>query len=99
MNTNTEEARHLIVQAGAFGEHRFTDLRYAETVKQQPIENPGGRMMEAGAIEPRTVPVNGRYFAVELPPSTSIRVEAGLQRFVNDPTYAFPWHGGRVPVS
>ena len=99
VNLDRNRSRNLIVQAGAFGEHRFTDLRYAETVKQQPIENPGGRMMEDGAISRRTVPVNGKYFAVELPPSTSVRLEAGMQRFVNDPSYAFPWHGGRVPVS
>ena len=38
------------------------------------------------------------YVAVELPPSTSIRLDLGLQRFANDGTYAFPWHGGQVPI-
>ena len=42
------------------------------------------------------VPVGGKYQAVTLPPSTSIRLDMGLKRFVNDPSYAFPWHGGRV---
>ena len=44
------------------------------------------------------VSVNGKYFTVELPPSTSIRVDAGLNRFVNKPSYAFPWHGDKIPV-
>ncbi len=44
------------------------------------------------------VPVNGKYFTVQLPPSTSIRIDAGLKRFVNDPSYAFPWHGDKIPV-
>ena len=45
-----------------------------------------------------TVAVNGKYFTVELPPSTSIRIDAGLNRFVNQPSYAFPWHDGKIPV-
>ena len=43
-------------------------------------------------------PVDGKYFAVDLPPSTSIRIDAGLNRFINKPSYAFPWHGGAIPV-
>lgn len=44
------------------------------------------------------VPVNGKYLNVELPPGTGIRLELGMKRFANMPSYAFPWHGGRVPV-
>jgi hypothetical protein len=25
-------------------------------------------------------------------------VEAGLKRFAHAPSYAFPWHGGGIPV-
>lgn len=45
-----------------------------------------------------TMPVNGKYFAVDLPPSTSIRIDAGMDRFVNKPSYALPWHEGAIPV-
>jgi hypothetical protein len=76
VNLSRHETRNLIVQAGAFGEHTFTEVRY------------GGMV----------VPVDAKYFAVQLPPSTSIRVEAGMRRFANDPSYAFPWHGDKVPV-
>ena len=75
-----DERRRLIVQAGAFGEHDFTQVTFGD--------NGDGR----------TVPVKGKYFGVELPPSTAIRIDAGMQRFVNQPSYAFPWHGDRVPV-
>ena len=27
-----------------------------------------------------------------------VRVEAGLKRFCNAPSYAFPWHQGGIPV-
>ena len=76
VNLSTMETRNLIVQAGAFGEHQFSELRYDEKV----------------------LPINSKYFRVSLPPSASIRVEAGMNRFVNNPSYAFPWHGGKIPV-
>ena len=76
VNLNRNEARNLIVQAGAFGEHQFTTIQQGDT----------------------TTNVNGQYFEVRLPPSTTVRVQAGLNRFANDPSYAFPWHGGSVPV-
>ena len=46
----------------------------------------------------KEIPVNAKYFAVQLPPSTSIRLEVGMHRFVNNPSYAFPWHGETIPV-
>ena len=82
VNTNHNETRRLIVQAGAFGEHQFTGLKYREE----------GQDGETAAA------VDEKYFSVELPPSTSIRVEAGLKRFCNAPGYAFPWHGDSLPV-
>ena len=42
--------------------------------------------------------VDGKYFSVELRPATSIRLDIGLRRFVNRPTYAFPWHRDGIPV-
>ena len=76
VNTSRQETRNLIVQAGAFGEHQFTQLR----------------------CDQQTIPLDGKYFAVELPPSTAIRVDAGLRRYANKPSYAFPWHGDIIPV-
>ena len=46
----------------------------------------------------RTTTVEGKHLTVELPPSTAIRISAGMQRFANDPSYAFPWHGDGIPV-
>jgi hypothetical protein len=82
VNTNHNETRTLVVQAGAFGEHQFTGLRYREQGKDGET----------------AVAVDGKYFSVELPPSTSVRIEAGLSRFCNTPGYAFPWHGDGIPV-
>ena len=46
----------------------------------------------------RTVPVESKYFAVQLPPAASIRLDVGMRRFAHRPTYAFPWHGDEIPV-
>ena len=76
VNLSRTETRNVIVQAGAFGEHQFTEI------------NVGGNVQ----------PLDSKYFEVRLPRSTSIRIEAGMRRFANDPSYAFPWHGGAIPT-
>ena len=79
VNTGAAE-RNLVLQAGAFGEHRFTDLTCGD------------------AEEGRRLEVNSRHLGVRLSPGTGIRLDIGLRRFANRPGYAFPWHGGRIPV-
>ena len=79
-NLNRSETRRVVVQAGAFGEHDFTEVHVDDGESTQ------------------TTRVGGKHLAVELPPSTAIRLEAGMHRFVNDPSYAFPWHGNGIPV-
>jgi hypothetical protein len=37
------------------------------------------------------IEVNSPYFVVELPPAGSIHLIAGMKRFQNKPSYAFPW--------
>jgi len=81
VNTGFEHTRRVIVQAGAFGEHNFTEVAY--------MDASGGAARQT---------VHGKYFTVDLPPSASIRLDAGLRRFVNQPSYAFPWHGEVIPV-
>lgn len=39
----------------------------------------------------KRVAVNGRHFQVELPPGTGVKLEVGMERMVNRPTYEFPW--------
>ncbi len=35
--------------------------------------------------------INGKYLTVELSPGAGVRLELGTKRFVNKPSYAFPW--------
>ena len=49
-----------------------------------------GRVDAAG--EEGSQEVDGRYFEVDLAPATEIDLRAGMRRFCNSPSYAFPWH-------
>lgn len=89
VNLSSLTARRLIVQAGAFAQHEFTEVTYREQVKDD-----SGKV----TFHEKSIPVNNRYLALELPPARSIKLDMGTARFVHDPTYAFPWHNGKVPV-
>ncbi|MCY4528334.1 MAG: hypothetical protein OXD46_04800 [Chloroflexi bacterium] len=98
VNTSSCETRSLIVQAGAFGEHSFTDVSFDETSYSYDGINPGLRTRAEQTTNCASTTVNSKHFSVELPPMTSVRLECGLERFSNNPTYAFPWHGDEVPI-
>ena len=75
VNLHPSAPRDVLLQAGAFGEHQFTDIECGQA----------------------TVPVNRKFFHVHLGPGTVATLKAGMKRFANRPTYAFPWHGDAVP--
>ena len=80
VNLSRTESRRAIIQAGAFGEHSFTEVRYQDGESY------------------KTIPIGNKYLGITLPPSTSIRMGIPMKRFVNNPSYAFPWHGDKIPV-
>lgn len=88
INLSATESRNLIVQAGAFGEHLFTEIKYLDPQKAAS---------QSGPVEKR-ISLNKKYFAVQLPPASGINLDIGTRRFVNRPSYAFPWHGDKVPL-
>lgn len=69
VNLHPTEGREVIVQAGAFGEHRFTSLR------------------QAG----EAVSIDGQRFQVRLAPAAQDRLDLGMKRYVEQPSYARPW--------
>ncbi len=76
VNLSAFDARRVVVQAGAFGEHTFTRVAAVS-------DNPG---VTASIVE-----VNAPACVVELPPSGTITLDMGMKRFANKPSYAFPW--------
>ncbi len=95
VNLSPNQPRQVVVQAGTFGEHRFTDVRYG--VRQETGEaTPFATELEYRArvereTAPRSVTVNDRAFTVALRPATWVRLELGMERFANRPSYDLPW--------
>ncbi len=98
VNLSNTERRRLIVQAGAFGEHQVTAVGYDAQSREGLGANPSQWQRQDWPVSEASVSVDDKYFAVELPPSTSIKLEIRMRRFANQPTYAFPWHGDRPPI-
>jgi hypothetical protein len=71
VNTDPLCGRDVVVMAGAFGEHSFTEAH-----------------VEGGEAEP--VQVNDKVFCVRLGPSAQARLDLGVKRFANAPSYEFP---------
>ena len=75
---NTDEERRVVfVQAGGYGEHRFSDVTVT------PLSGDGGS----------SDPDDGTVDAVniDLAPGAGARLTAGLDRYGDTPTYAPPW--------
>lgn len=98
VNLSRTGSRRVSVQAGAFGEHKFTEARYQEEDRDAIRQNPSKWLREPPTPDDKTLPIDSKHVNVNLPPSTSVRLTLGMRRFVNRPSYAFPWHGGEVPV-
>ena len=43
------------------------------------------------------VEVGERYFTARLAPGSEVDLEVGMERFCEQPTYAFPWQGDGIP--
>lgn len=95
VNLSAREERRVVVQGGAFGEHRFTEVKYW-TRKRNGETSPYWtdvqyRKQVEAALEERVSVVNEKVFCVRLAPGTSVTLDLGMERFVNDPSYTLPW--------
>lgn len=91
VNLSPRVERTTIIQAGAFGEHQFTEVMVKDEVQSSQERDPRIQLREERATVTRRILVEATYFAVQLPPATSIQLDIGMRRFANRPTYAFPW--------
>ena len=83
VNTNLFEKRKVIVQGGAYGEHRITRVKYSTPASPTAVKPP--------LPEERVASINGRYFQIELQPGTGTRIAVSLDRYTGSPSYEFPW--------
>jgi hypothetical protein len=99
VNLSPFESRDVLIQAGTFAEHRWTKVKYQRRIDRvkgnMEVEGENQSNRESGE-ESREV--NGKFLRVRLPPGRGITLHLGMKRFANWPTYAFPWHGGKIPV-
>jgi len=92
VNLSVFEARDLIIQAGAFGEHRFTSLEYDQRSSAYPgVQGAAGYAAPELHITLQTLAVEDSLLRVQLPAATEIQLTLHIDRFVNDPSYALPW--------
>ena len=90
VNLNPQWDRELIVQAGGYGEHRFTDAEY--DAMTSPYPGPANRYApEPITTAKRRAAVNGKHLQVALPAGTEMILELGTQRYVNEPASAGPF--------
>jgi hypothetical protein len=76
VNVSPIETRTVIVQGGAYNEHRLISVTVAD------VE--GGEANEA-------VSTGNAPFAVRLAPGVGTRLRIAMVRYANAPTFAFPW--------
>lgn len=93
VNTNVFEQRSMIVQAGAYAEHRFREVTFEAAQEAQSADARPANSLEG---EQRTVQVDGPYVRVNLAPGAVTTLQIEMALYTNQPTYAFPWHGGEV---
>ncbi|MEW6754340.1 MAG: hypothetical protein AB1505_25650, partial [Candidatus Latescibacterota bacterium] len=92
VNLSPVASRRVVVQAGAFAEHRFTTVAYGA---RRPGQEPSPFWTEAQYhhqvsqdLAEERVLVHSSQLAVDLPPASQVRLDLGMERFVGRPTYA-----------
>lgn len=96
VNLSPFASRRVLLQAGAFGEHRFQRVRFS----RRRSDYPGPQAAyHAPPLETDTdeAAINDRYLLIELPPATRIELDIDTARYTNQPSYALPWQEERDP--
>ena len=89
VNLNSFESRRVIVQAGAFGEHRFATIAYDVCTSEYPGRQPAYAPPPV-TTETATMTINDKQMLIDLAPATEISLDISMSYFVNPPSYALP---------
>ena len=82
------------IQAGGFGEHRFTTVTYDRCTSEYPGSHKNYAPAPITAQREHLSaadPVGDRYLQVILPPGAQIRLDLTMARYVSSPNYGLPW--------
>ncbi len=92
VNLSVFEARDVLIQAGAFGEHQFISATYLQRTSDYPgLQGSAGYAAPELQTEDHTITINDHLLRVQLPPATEIRLRLEVKRFFNTPSYRLPW--------
>jgi len=93
-NLSPVETRRLIVQGGAYGEHRFARATWSGRTSVWPGKLGGYAGTYAAptlTTEQRSADIGASRFNLELPPATEIVLDLATERYVNEPSHGGPF--------
>jgi len=93
-NLSPVETRRLIVQGGAYGEHRFARANWSGRTSVWPGHLGGYAGTYAApnlTTEQRCADIGANRFTLELPPATEIVLDLATERYVNEPSHGGPF--------
>ncbi len=93
-NLSPFEDQKVVIQAGAFGEHRFGEAKFQVRTSEFPGDlggYAGTYYLPTLETEERTEAVNDGRLEVVLPRWSEVRLDLETSRYVNDPSAGGPW--------
>jgi hypothetical protein len=90
VNLSAFEGHTLVVQGGAFGEHRIASVRYPVRASDYPGAV-GAYAAPELRLQDRSILVDDKHLEVYLPPASEVTLDLEMERYVNRPGYAGPW--------
>ncbi|MDA0348344.1 MAG: hypothetical protein O3C20_13175 [Verrucomicrobia bacterium] len=95
INLHAAEPRQLVIQGGAYGEHRFESVEFTQVADIQPpvrdVRNPRGGMIEQ-ALTQNSMELDSRAFTVNLAPGSGSKLRIKISRYASNPSFDFPWN-------
>lgn len=90
VNLSPCHPRRVVVQGGAYGEHRFGEVRYTVRHGEYPgeIDDYAAPAWDTGTAVER---VDGTQLQVDLPPATGITLDLTTHRYGGRPSARSPW--------
>ena len=90
INLNVFESRQLIIQGGAYGEHKLLAVDYHPLANPQPSARRRPPRDPAAPLVSREL--NSTAFTAKLAPGSGSKLKIRVERNVGQPTYHFPWN-------
>jgi len=98
VNIHADEARRLVVQGGAYGEHLIENVSFAGLMAETGLTNteaPEACAKNTSSVEAldtsNSIDIQGIAFSIDLQPRSRSTLRIQLDRYANLPSYSFPW--------